>query len=80
MTEVLIEDIGYDSIREGEAGVITCIEDQSVIDKILMHLRARDELPSPPEQVARWFVVRWTAQGSEEAKRYRFSRKTQDIK
>ena len=33
----------------GEASVIACIDDQSVIDKILNHLQAKGDLPPPPE-------------------------------
>jgi hypothetical protein len=33
----------------GEAKVITCIEGQAVIDKILQHLQAKEVLPPPPE-------------------------------
>ncbi len=33
----------------GEARVIACIEDQSVIDKIPNHLQAKGDLPPPPE-------------------------------
>ncbi len=33
----------------GEAGVIGCIEDQAVIDKILRHLQIKGDLPPPPD-------------------------------
>jgi len=35
----------------GAVKVIACIEDKAIIDKILAHLREKEGLPHPPEEL-----------------------------